>query len=77
MFPSARVSVNELVNWFLEKLYVPFILYPPGVSRRQFKMAAGEDPELTFSHRHNKSTATHGVISAEKDLETRGTSAPQ
>lgn len=38
---------------------------------RQFKMAAGEDPELTFSHGHNKSTATNGVISAEKDLETR------
>lgn len=25
----------------------------------QFKMATWEDPELTFSHRHNKSIATY------------------
>lgn len=33
-------------------------------------MAAEKDSELTSSHEHNKSTATHGMIPCEKDLKT-------
>ena len=31
-------------------------------------MVVWEDPELTSSYRHNKSTATHGKIPSEKNL---------
>lgn len=32
----------------------------------QFKVAAKEDPELTFSHRHTQSAATYGTGSSER-----------
>ena len=34
---------------------------------QDFKMAAKEDPELTSSHRHTKSTATYRTVPSEKD----------
>lgn len=33
------------------------------------KMAMQEDPELTSSHRHTRSTAAYGAASSEKALE--------
>ena len=33
-------------------------------------MVVWEDPELTSSYRHNKSTATYGKIPTEKNLRT-------
>lgn len=36
----------------------------------EFYMAAYQDPDLTSSHQHSKSTTTHGIIPYEKDLKT-------
>ena len=47
-----------------------FFTVEKNVKRLEFKMAAYEDPELTSSYKHNKSTTTHGKIPSEGYLET-------
>lgn len=36
------------------------------VKKKMVKKAVWEDPELTFSHRHNKYTATYGIVPQKK-----------
>lgn len=45
--------------------------------RRQFKMVAQKDPELTSSHRHNKYTTRKGAVPSDKNLRTSWTPPPQ